>query len=114
MQTLDSCSRRSSARIYRETLDIYAPLANALGIYQIKWELEDLAFSYLEPETYVKIGRELSLNNDVREAYVNNVTQTLQAALAGARHPPGVGHKPVQAHLQHLSQDAKEGSQHLR
>ena len=82
MRTLDSMLPEKQRRISRETLDIYAPLANALGIYQIKWELEDLAFSYLEPETYIKIGRDLSLNNDVREAYVNNVTQTLQAALA--------------------------------
>ena len=82
MRTLDSMLPEKQRRISRETLDIYAPLANALGIYQIKWELEDLAFSYLEPETYAKIGRELSLNNDVREAYVKNVTQTLQAALA--------------------------------
>ena len=82
MRTLDSMLPEKQRRISRETLDIYAPLANALGIYQIKWELEDLAFSYLEPETYTKIGRELSLNNDVREAYVKNVTQTLQAALA--------------------------------
>jgi len=81
MRTMGAMLPEKQRRISRETLDIYAPLANALGIYQIKWELEDLAFRYLEPETYGKIDRELNQNRDVREAYVAHVIATLQAAL---------------------------------
>jgi RelA/SpoT family (p)ppGpp synthetase len=81
MRTMSFMAPEKQRRISRETLDIYAPLANALGIYQIKWELEDLAFRYLEPETYSKIERELDQNRDVREAYVKSVIETLQAAL---------------------------------
>ena len=81
MRTMSSMAPEKQRRISRETLDIYAPLANALGIYQIKWELEDLAFRYLEPETYSKLERELDQNRDVREAYVKSVIDTLQATL---------------------------------
>ena len=81
MRTMGSMSPEKQRRISRETLDIYAPLANALGISQIKWELEDLAFKYLEPETYKRIEQELNLHGDEREAYVKKVTEALQAAL---------------------------------
>ena len=81
MRTLGFMTEDKQRRISRETLDIYAPLANVLGIYQIKWELEDLAFSYLEPETYRKIETELNQGDDERTAYIKNVTEILQSAL---------------------------------
>jgi GTP pyrophosphokinase len=81
MRTLGFMTEDKQRRISRETLDIYAPLANVLGIYQIKWELEDLAFSYLEPETYRKIENELNQGDDERTAYIKNVTEILQSAL---------------------------------
>jgi GTP pyrophosphokinase len=52
MRTLQYMSEASRQRSAQETRDIFAPLANRLGIWQIKWELEDLAFKYLEPESY--------------------------------------------------------------
>ena len=55
MRTLGSCRRTSSARIARQTMEIYAPLAHRLGMWQIKWELEDLSFKYLEPDEYRKL-----------------------------------------------------------
>lgn len=65
-----------------EARDIYAPLANRLGIAQIKWELEDLAFRNLEPEAYKHIAHLLHEKRIAREAYVNKVILQVQAALA--------------------------------
>ena len=68
--------------IARETLDIYAPLANRLGIWQVKWELEDLSFRYLEPERYREIARRLDERRGNRERYIAEVVGRLRAALA--------------------------------
>ena len=65
----------------RETLDIYAPLANRLGLWQLKWELEDLSFRYLEPELYKRIARMLDEKRLEREQYIRNAMATLRAAL---------------------------------
>ena len=54
----------------RETLDIYAPLANRLGVWQLKWELEDLSFRYLEPELYKRIAQMLDEKRLEREQYI--------------------------------------------
>ncbi len=62
--------------------DIHAPLANRLGIWQLKWELEDLAFRYLHPETYKQIARLLDEKRVDRERYIEQVQQTLRQALA--------------------------------
>ncbi|GAA5192425.1 GTP diphosphokinase [Ferrimonas gelatinilytica] len=65
----------------REVSDIHAPLANRLGIGQLKWELEDLAFRYLHPKTYKEIARWLDGKRIDRETYIDNFVSTLQAAL---------------------------------
>ncbi|MGO4550662.1 bifunctional (p)ppGpp synthetase/guanosine-3',5'-bis(diphosphate) 3'-pyrophosphohydrolase [Lysobacter sp. 2RAF19] len=63
------------------TRDIHAPLANRLGIWQLKWELEDLAFRYLEPQTYQQIARLLDDKRSGRERYIETVKDTLREAL---------------------------------
>jgi len=68
----------------QETLDIYAPLANRLGIWQLKWELEDLAFRFQEPETYKQIARLLDEKRVEREGYVTGAIERLQQELAAA------------------------------
>jgi GTP pyrophosphokinase len=66
----------------RETLDLYAPLANRLGIWQLKWELEDLAFRFLEPETYKRIARWLEEKRLGRERFIDQAKRELIALLA--------------------------------
>jgi len=65
----------------RETLDIYAPLANRLGVWQLKWELEDLSFRFLEPELYKRIAGMLDEKRQEREQYIGKAMATLRAAL---------------------------------
>ncbi|MGK0168774.1 MAG: GTP pyrophosphokinase [Gammaproteobacteria bacterium] len=64
------------------TLDVYAPLASRLGIWQFKWELEDLAFRILEPQTYQQIARQLESRRSDRERFVIDVINELKALLA--------------------------------
>lgn len=68
--------------ISRETLDIYAPLANRLGVSQFKWELEDLAFRYSDPDHYFTIARLLADKRDQREACIKGFLETLRQTLA--------------------------------
>ncbi|WP_066094448.1 bifunctional (p)ppGpp synthetase/guanosine-3',5'-bis(diphosphate) 3'-pyrophosphohydrolase [Xanthomonas massiliensis] len=75
----DGPSRRALAQLTR---DIHAPLANRLGIWQLKWELEDLAFRFLEPDTYKHIARELDEKRLAREHYIESVKHQLARALA--------------------------------
>ena len=67
--------------IAQETMEIYAPLANRLGVSQIKWEMEDLSFRYLEPITYKQIAKSLDAKRLEREAYVETFTKNLQQLL---------------------------------
>ena len=72
-------------RMYaRETIDLYAPLANRLGIWQLKWELEDLAFRFLEPATYKRIAKMLEEKRLERESFVNAAIARLKSELASA------------------------------
>ena len=68
----------------RETLDLYAPLANRLGIWQLKWELEDLSFRFLEPDTYKRIAKMLEEKRMMREGFVQGAIVRLQDELAAA------------------------------
>jgi len=82
MRTLSSLRPDKQQRIARETLDIYAPLANRLGIWQVKWELEDLSLRYLDPELYKKIARMLDERRVDREDYIKQFMHTLETALS--------------------------------
>ncbi len=64
-----------------ETQEIYAPLANRLGVWQLKWELEDLSLRYLEPETYKQLAKSLNEKRTERESYIRDVIVTLQDEL---------------------------------
>ena len=81
MRTLKHLSEEKQRRIARETMDIYAPLANRLGIWQVKWELEDLAFRYLEPTAYRQIARFLRERRVDRQRYIDEVLATLDREL---------------------------------
>jgi GTP pyrophosphokinase len=66
----------------RESLLIYAPLANRLGIWHVKWELEDLSFRYLEPETYKRIAKMLDEKRSEREGFIATAVERLQSEMA--------------------------------
>src|SRR5690606_8904372 len=65
----------------RETMELYAALANRLGIWQLKWEMEDLAFRFLEPDTYRTIAKRLEEKRVEREAFIAAVVKKLEDEL---------------------------------
>ena len=71
-----------SESLARESLQVFAPLANRLGIWQIKWEMEDLSFRFLEPQTYKETARLLDEKRTLREDYVEQLREQLQTDLA--------------------------------
>jgi GTP diphosphokinase / guanosine-3',5'-bis(diphosphate) 3'-diphosphatase len=77
MRTLGHMPEAKRKRIAQETLDIFAPLANRLGIWQIKWELEDLGFRYVNPEKYREIARNLAERRLDREVEMEKITARL-------------------------------------
>jgi len=81
MRTLDAKPPEKRVRTAQETMEIYAPLANRLGIWQIKWELEDLAFRYLDPDRYKQIARQIQSKRAVRERYIAQVERILSEEL---------------------------------
>ncbi|RPD84629.1 bifunctional (p)ppGpp synthetase/guanosine-3',5'-bis(diphosphate) 3'-pyrophosphohydrolase [Luteimonas sp. 100069] len=87
----DDDARRALALLTR---DIHAPLANRLGIWQLKWELEDLAFRYLQPDTYRRIAGLLDDNRTGRERYIEQVRLQLGEALAAQGVPGEVAGRP--------------------
>ena len=84
MRTLSPLPPDRRTAIARETLEIYAPIAHRLGIWELKWRLEDLAFQHLNPEAYQEISALLSSRRSEREEYVDRVKGVLQVALADA------------------------------
>ena len=76
-----ACKTVAPPSVAREALDIFAPLANRLGIWQVKWEMEDLAFRFLEPETYREVAGLLDEKRVEREEYVEQLRSRLQADL---------------------------------
>jgi len=81
MRTLGHMPEEKRLRIAQETLDIFAPLANRLGIWQIKWELEDLGFRYTNPEKYKEIAEQLSEKRPDRESGIELIKENLITVL---------------------------------
>ena len=77
MRTLGHVPEAKRRRIAQQTLDIFAPLANRLGIWQIKWELEDLAFRYVNPPRYKEIAEQLAERRPDRESQIQTIVETL-------------------------------------
>ena len=82
MNTLDALPPEKRKRIAQETLDIYSPLAHRLGIWEIKWRLDDLAFRHLNEEKYREISKILASKRTEREDYIEKVSSTLRDELA--------------------------------
>jgi GTP pyrophosphokinase len=84
MRWLARAPEAERAKIARETLDIYAPLANRLGVWQLKWELEDLSFRYLDPELYKRIAGMLEARRSERERFIEHAIAELADEIAHA------------------------------
>ncbi len=98
MRTLGHLPPERQIKKARETLDIFAPLANRLGIWQIKWELEDLSFRYLNPEKYREIATQLAARRAEREAYL----ETVKARLAKEISALGIPNVHISARPKHI------------
>ena len=82
MRTLSGLPPDKQLRIARQTMEIYAPLAERLGIWQMKWELEDLSFKHLDPERYRELAANLDTRRGHRESYIERAIAVLQPELA--------------------------------
>jgi guanosine-3',5'-bis(diphosphate) 3'-pyrophosphohydrolase len=94
MRTLKALSEDRRTRLARETLEIFAPLANRLGIWQMKWELEDLGFRYLNPERYKEIAALINERQANRETHIQEIVQRLKQQLEAEGVPADVSGRP--------------------
>jgi len=81
MRTLGAVRPEKQKRVATETLEIFSPLANRLGVWQVKWELEDLAFRYIEPEIYKSIANKLSERRVDRQKFIDGFISDLHSQL---------------------------------
>ncbi len=84
MRAAKALSPALQRKLATETREVYAPLANRLGVWQLKWELEDLAFRYLEPAHYKHIAASLKVRRTERERYIEELKRTLETELRAA------------------------------
>ncbi|HEV2614448.1 MAG TPA: bifunctional (p)ppGpp synthetase/guanosine-3',5'-bis(diphosphate) 3'-pyrophosphohydrolase [Gammaproteobacteria bacterium] len=82
----------------KETLNIYAPLANRLGVASLKWEMEDLCFRYLDPDRYKKIAKFLASRREEREIYIAKVIESLKEKVSSA----GIKDFEVSGRVKHI------------
>lgn len=94
LRCLSGASPDQQKLIAQETQSLFAPLANRLGVWQIKWELEDLSVRYLAPELYKQVARLLDERRVDRERYIDEVVQQLKQALVEAEIPAEVTGRP--------------------
>jgi GTP pyrophosphokinase len=94
MRTLSFMPEVKRKRIAQETLDIFAPLANRLGIWQMKWELEDLGFRYTQPDAYKEIATKLSERRSDRELEVSRIIADLEQILKDGKIEAEISGRP--------------------
>ncbi len=94
MRTLGYMPDEKRRRIAKQTLEIFAPLANRLGIWQLKWELEDLSLRYSEPDAYKEIARSLAERRSQRETQMSRIVEELHEMLAENGIPAEVSGRP--------------------
>ncbi|MDR2580697.1 MAG: RelA/SpoT family protein [Fibromonadaceae bacterium] len=97
MRTLEFLKEENQRSVSKETLDFYAPLAHRLGLYEFKFELEDLAFKYLQPREYAEIEKHLQLTSKEREDYIQSIIFPLN----------------IKMNLEQLDCDIKGRSKHI-
>ena len=107
MRTLQYMPPEKQQRTAQETLDVYAPLANRLGIWQLKWQLEDLAFSYLDPENYHKIAQALAERRTERAEYLERVISVLKRRLEREGIPARITGRPKHIYSIYRKMQAK-------
>jgi len=98
MRTLDSLPEDKQRRISLETRDLYAPLAHRFGMAKMRWELEDLAFKFLEQDDYRKLAKLVAARRVEREALIRQMAEPLQRVLSGA----GIANVEVTGRAKHL------------
>ncbi len=98
MRTLDHLTPAQQARIARETLDVFAPFAHRFGLGNIKWELEDLAFKYIDREQYDFIKRELNSTRAEREVYIEKFISPIAERLRQANASFEINGRPKHIH----------------
>ena len=81
MLSLEYFPKDKQKRIAQETLDVYAPIAYRLGLFNIKWQLDDLAFRYLESKTYQEIKEKVAQKREERELYLEKIKSVLEEEL---------------------------------
>jgi GTP pyrophosphokinase len=110
MRTLEYLPEPKRIRISRETLDIYAPLAHRLGIWQVKWELEDLAFRYLQPDEYKDVVKRINRQRKDRENVVSDLREILAAELEKIEIDADISGRPKHAYSiwQKMNRDEKD------
>ncbi|MCW3491273.1 RelA/SpoT family protein [Dethiobacter alkaliphilus] len=106
MRTLKYLTSIKQQAISRETLEIYAPLAHRLGIYKIKWELEDLAFRFLERDRYYALVDRLAKKRQEREQFIGQIMDSLEPKLEDVGIKAHISGRPK--HLYSISQKMKE------
>ncbi len=107
MRTLGFMPDHKRRRIARQTLDIFAPLANRMGIWQIKWELEDLGFRYTNPEQYKEIASQLASRREGREEQIRLITDDLKKMLAREGIDVDISGRPKHIYSIHRKMTAK-------
>jgi GTP pyrophosphokinase len=107
MRTLQFLAEDKQRRIAHQTMEIYAPLAHRLGMWQVKWELEDLSFKYTEPEKYRQLVEMLADRRKVRESFINRSISILRKELGKVGISADISGRPKHLYSIHKKMERK-------